>query len=179
MCLSWVICSIWLPCWDCEKWDATAQRFDKAMVIFKAFKILPQPICNDSKVFLKDFFKRNLPTVLDPGHTTTGLRCGQMKQFARAVGLEVTLASHELLEELLLRARNVGSLRVPAIRAALLSQVNFGPRWELVKLPRQDIRDSFCFDGRDYNARGDRKRGDQQACAVWVRWGDGILAAVS
>ena len=51
----------------------------------------------------------NPSTVLDPGNTTTNLSAGQMLQFARKVGLGVTLASKGLLEDLLLRARNSGS----------------------------------------------------------------------
>ena len=65
-----------------------------------------------AKILLKDTFELNPPTVLDPGHTTTSLSADQMIQFARAVDLKTTLASHGLLEELLLRARSVRSLAV-------------------------------------------------------------------
>ena len=60
------------------------------------------------KRLLKDFFELNSPTVLDPGHTITSLSADQMIQFARAVGLEVTLASYELLEDLFVQSRGVG-----------------------------------------------------------------------
>ena len=51
------------------------------------------------KSLLKDFLDLNPPTHLDPGHPTTCFR------FARAVGLEVSLASFGMLEDLLLKAR--------------------------------------------------------------------------
>ena len=49
----------------------------------------------------------NPPNILDPGHTTTRLSAEQMIHFARVVGLEVTLTSYGLLEDLILRARAV------------------------------------------------------------------------
>ena len=58
---------------------------------------------------LTDFFELNPPTVLDPGLTTTSSSADHITHFARAVGLEVTLSSYGLLEDLLLRARRVGS----------------------------------------------------------------------
>ena len=48
-------------------------------------------------------FERRPPTVLDPGHTTISLSADQMIEFAKAVVLEVILATCGLLEELLLR----------------------------------------------------------------------------
>ena len=54
---------------------------------------------------LKDCFEMNPPTHLDPSHPTTSFRADQTIQFARAVGLEVSLASYSMLEDLLLRAR--------------------------------------------------------------------------
>ena len=54
---------------------------------------------------LKDFFQLNPPTHLDPSHPTTSFSADQMIQFARALMLEVSLASYSMLEDLLLKAR--------------------------------------------------------------------------
>ena len=54
---------------------------------------------------MKDCFELNPPTYLDPSHPTTGFSADQMIQFARAVGLEVSLASYSMLEDLLLKSR--------------------------------------------------------------------------
>ena len=43
----------------------------------------------------------NPPTHLDPSHPTTSFSPDQLIQFARAVGLEVSLASYSMLEDLL------------------------------------------------------------------------------
>jgi len=61
---------------------------------------------------LKDFFELNPPTHLDPSHPTTSFIADQMIQFARAVGLEVSLASYGMLEDLLLKAR-IGGVDPP------------------------------------------------------------------
>ena len=53
---------------------------------------------------LKDFFELNPPTHLDPSHPTTSISADQMIQFARVVGLEVSVASNGMLEDLLLKA---------------------------------------------------------------------------
>ena len=53
-----------------------------------------------TKTLLEDLFEMNLPSILDPGHTTASLTPDQMMQFARVVRLEVTLASFDLLEEI-------------------------------------------------------------------------------
>ena len=58
-----------------------------------------------AKSLLKDCFEMNPPTHLDPSHPTTSFSADQMIQFARAVGLEVSLASYSMLEDLLLKAR--------------------------------------------------------------------------
>ena len=58
-----------------------------------------------AKSLLKDCFELNPPTYLDPNHPTTSFSADQMIQFARAVGLEVSLASYSMLEDLLLKAR--------------------------------------------------------------------------
>ena len=58
-----------------------------------------------AKSLLKDFFELKPPTHLAPSHPTTSFRADQMIQFARAVGLEVSLASYGMLEDLLLKAR--------------------------------------------------------------------------
>ena len=57
------------------------------------------------KSLLKDCFELNPPNYLDPSHPTTSFSADQMIQFARAVGLEVSLASYSMLEDLLLKAR--------------------------------------------------------------------------
>ena len=66
-----------------------------------------------AKSLLKECFEMNPPTHLDPSHPTTSFSADQMIQFARAVGLEVSLASYSMLEDLLLKARE-GS-RAPAM----------------------------------------------------------------
>ena len=58
-----------------------------------------------AKCLLKEYFELNPPTHLDPSHATTSFSADQMIQFARAVGLEVSLASYSMLEDLLLKAR--------------------------------------------------------------------------
>ena len=58
-----------------------------------------------AKSLLKECFELNPPTHLDPGHPTTSFSEDQMIQFARAVGLEMSLASYSMLEDLLLKAR--------------------------------------------------------------------------
>ena len=60
---------------------------------------------------LKGFFELNPPTHLDPSHPTTSFSADRMIQFARAVGLEVSLASFGLLEDLLLKARVGGGVQ--------------------------------------------------------------------
>ena len=47
----------------------------------------------------------NPPAHLDPSHPTTSFSADQMIQFAPAVGLEVSLASYSMLEDLLFKAR--------------------------------------------------------------------------
>ena len=58
-----------------------------------------------AKTLLKDFFELNPPKHLDSSNPTTSFSSDQMIQFARAVGLEVSLASYRMLEDLLLKAR--------------------------------------------------------------------------
>ena len=58
-----------------------------------------------AKSLLKECFEMNPPTHLDPSHPTTSFSADQMIQFARAVGLEVSLASYSMLEDLLFKAR--------------------------------------------------------------------------
>ena len=62
-----------------------------------------------AKCLLKDFFEHNPPTHLDATHQTTSFSADQMIQFARAVGLEVSLASFGMLEDLLLKAYLFGT----------------------------------------------------------------------
>ena len=66
-----------------------------------------------AKSLLEDFFELNPPTHLDPSHPATSFSVDQMIQFARAKGLEVSLASYGTLEDLLLKAR-VGVGNQPA-----------------------------------------------------------------
>ena len=46
-----------------------------------------------AKILLKDVLELKPPTHLDPRHPATSFSVDQMIQFARAVGLEVSLAS--------------------------------------------------------------------------------------
>ena len=64
-----------------------------------------------AKDLLKDFFEHNPPTHLDATHQTTSFSADQMIQFARAVGLEVSLASFGMLEDLLLKTNLIGTWR--------------------------------------------------------------------
>ena len=64
-----------------------------------------------TKSLLKDFFELNPPTHLDPSHPTNSFSADQMIQFARAVVLEVSLASYGMLEDLLLKARVGGGFQ--------------------------------------------------------------------
>ena len=57
---------------------------------------------------LKDFFELNPPTHLDATHQTTSFSADQMTKFARAVGLEVSLASFRMSEDLLLKSNLIG-----------------------------------------------------------------------
>ena len=58
-----------------------------------------------AKSLLKECFEINPPTHLDPSHPTTSFSADQKIQFARAVGLEVSLASYSMLEDLPLKAK--------------------------------------------------------------------------
>ena len=68
---------------------------------------------HSTKSLLKDCFEMNPPKHLDPSHRTTSFSADQMIQFARAVGLEVSLASYSMLEDSLLKAR--GGSRVQPV----------------------------------------------------------------
>ena len=62
---------------------------------------------------MKECFADNSPVQLDPHQQMIGLSSNQMIQFARAVGLEVSLATFGMLEDVLLKiggktGRNVG-----------------------------------------------------------------------
>ena len=63
---------------------------------------------------LKEYFELNPPTHLDPSRSTTNFSADQMIQFARAAGLEDSLASYSKLEDLMLKARG-GSGAHPVI----------------------------------------------------------------
>ena len=72
-----------------------------------------------AKSFMKDCFELNPPTFLDPSNPTTSLSADQTIQFARAVGLEKSLASYSMLEDLLLKSGRgsgdcLGTSRYPA-----------------------------------------------------------------
>ena len=61
-----------------------------------------------AKSLLKDFFEHIPPARLDATHQKTSFSADQMIQFARAAGLEVSLASFGMLEDLLLKANVIG-----------------------------------------------------------------------
>ena len=66
-----------------------------------------------ARTLLKECFADNPPVQLDPHQQLTGMSSDQMNQFARAVGLEVSLATFVMLEDVLLKVggktgRNVG-----------------------------------------------------------------------
>ena len=66
-----------------------------------------------ARTLLKECFADNPPVQLDPHQQVTGMSSDQMIQFARAVGLEVSLATFGMLEDVLLKiggktGRNVG-----------------------------------------------------------------------
>ena len=66
-----------------------------------------------ARTLLKECFAYNPPVQLDPRQQMTGMSSDQMIQFARAVGLEVSLATFGMLEDVLLKiggktGRNVG-----------------------------------------------------------------------
>ena len=66
-----------------------------------------------ARTLLKECFADNPPVQLDQHQQLTGLSSDQMIQFARAVGLEVSLATFGMLEDVLLKiggkpGRNVG-----------------------------------------------------------------------
>ena len=56
-----------------------------------------------ARTLLKECFADNPPVRLDPHQQVTGMSSGQMIQFARAVGLEVSLATSGMLEDVLLK----------------------------------------------------------------------------
>ena len=66
-----------------------------------------------ARTLLKECFADNPPVPLDPHQQLTGMSSDQMIQFARAIGLEVLLATFGMLEDVLLKiggktGRNVG-----------------------------------------------------------------------
>ena len=66
-----------------------------------------------ARTLLKECFADNPPVQLDPRQQVTGMSSDQTIQFARAVGLEVSLATFGMLEDVLLKiggktGRNVG-----------------------------------------------------------------------
>ena len=66
-----------------------------------------------ARTLLKECFADNPPVQLDPHQQVTGMSSDQMIQFARAVGLEVSLATFGMLEDVHLKiggktGRNVG-----------------------------------------------------------------------
>ena len=85
----------------------------------------------------------NPPTNLDPSHATTSFSADQMIQFARAVGLEVSLASYSMPEDLLLKVR--GAVE-PILRRQVILQEGHHSRvlpdrqWAIVLLLGRLIR---------------------------------------
>ena len=66
-----------------------------------------------ARTLLKECFADNPPVQLDPHQQMTGMSSDQMIQFAGAIGLEVSLSTFEMLEDVLLKnggkaGRNVG-----------------------------------------------------------------------
>ena len=66
-----------------------------------------------ARTLFKECFAENPPVQLDPHQQLTGLSSDQMIQFAKAIGLEVSLATFRMLEDVLLKiggkaGRNVG-----------------------------------------------------------------------
>ena len=58
---------------------------------------------DSARTFLEDSVERDPLTNIDPHQQVIGLNANQMIQFARAVGLEVSLANFGMLEDLLMR----------------------------------------------------------------------------
>ena len=56
-----------------------------------------------ARTLLKECFADNPPVQLDPNQQLTGKSSDQMIQFARAIGLEVSLATFGMLEDVLLK----------------------------------------------------------------------------
>ena len=66
-----------------------------------------------ARTLLKECFADNPPVQLDPHQQLTGMSLDQMIQFARTIGLEVSLATFGMLEDVLLKiggktGRNIG-----------------------------------------------------------------------
>ena len=81
-----------------------------------------------AKTLLKECFEWNLPTDLDPSHPTTSFSAVQKIQFARAVGLKVSLASYSMLEDLLLKARGGSRVHQSILcRLVILQGNQFSP----------------------------------------------------
>ena len=75
-----------------------------------------------ARTLLKDCFADNPPVQLDPHQQLTGLSSDQMIQFARAIGLGVSLATFGMLEDVLLKigGRLEGMLVTKAVDSLLL-----------------------------------------------------------
>ena len=56
-----------------------------------------------AKTLLKQSFESDLPTHLNPTHKKKSSRSGQMTEFARAMGVEMVLASYGMLKDLLVK----------------------------------------------------------------------------
>ena len=85
----------------------------------------------------------NPPTHLDPSHARTRFSADQMIQFAPAVGLEVSLASYSMLEDLLLKARGGSGAHPMTSRYPTEghhSRLLRNRQWPIVLLPGQLIR---------------------------------------
>ena len=79
-----------------------AEMFGQEAALKERTKYYPSQL---AKSLLKDCFQLNPPTHLDPSHPTTSFSAGHVIQFARAEGLEVSLASYSMLDDSLLKRR--------------------------------------------------------------------------
>ena len=103
-CLDWLRVMVWFVCHKPQ----VESIVEEERVGAEKNRYYPS---QSAKSLLKDFFELNPPTHLDPSHPTTSFSADQMIQFARAVGLEVSLASNGMLKDLSLKARGGGGFQ--------------------------------------------------------------------
>ena len=119
-----------------------------------------------ARTLLKECFADSPPVQLDPHQHMTGMSSDQMIQFAKAAGLEISLATFEMLEDILLNigektGRNVGdkgSGQSPSFSRAGSTVMESVASRSFYSLPT--ITESFG---------SDRSAGDltQQPCSSW------------